>query len=105
MKCPACGQDNKDAAKFCRKCDRDLALAPAWFPDAAWHLRTLGIIYAALIFLYFGVSAALARMPKPYNLRRIPVELTPWLAPGGKVNLPEDQLKAPPRPDDAPAAR
>src|SRR5208282_3957572 len=68
MKCPACGQDNKDAAKFCRKCDRDLALAPAWFPDAAWHLRTLGIIYAALIFLYFGVSAALARMPKPYNL-------------------------------------
>jgi len=95
MKCPACSTDNKDNAKFCKKCDRDLTAPPAWFPDAAWHVRTLGIIYAALIVLYFGVSAALARLPKPYNLRQIPVEMTPWLAPNGQKFLPEDQLKAP----------
>jgi hypothetical protein len=104
MKCPACSQENKDTAKFCKKCDRDLTAPPAWFPDAAWHVRTLGVIYAALIVLYFGVSAALARLPKPYNLRQIPVEMTPWLAPGGKVFLDEDHLKAPSRrPDELPA--
>jgi hypothetical protein len=101
MKCPACSQENKDTAKFCKKCDRDLTAPPAWFPDAAWHLRTLGTIYVALIVLYFGVSAALARLPKPYNLRQIPVELTPWLAPGGKVHLDEDHLKAPAQRADA----
>jgi hypothetical protein len=104
MKCPACAQENKDAAKFCKKCNRDLTAPPAWFPDAAWHLRTLGIIYAALIVIYFGVSAALARLPKPYNLRQIPVEMTPWLAPGGKVFLSDEQLKPPAhRPDELPS--
>lgn len=101
MKCPACAAENKDAAKACKKCGRDFTAPPAWFPDTAWHLRTLGIIYACLIVFYYGVSAALARLPKPYNLRQIPVEMTPWLAPGGKTFLPEEQLKAPTHRADA----
>jgi len=104
MKCPACSSENKDTAKFCKKCDRDLTAPPAWFPDTAWHVRTLGVIYAGLIVLYFGVSAALARLPKPYNLRQIPIEMTPWLAPRGERFLPEEKLKAPEhRPDEIPA--
>jgi hypothetical protein len=95
MKCLNCGQDNKETAKVCRKCGRDLTVPPAWFPDAAWHLRTLGVIYAVLIVFYFGVSLALKQLPKPYNLREIPIEMTPWLRHGEKF-LPEDQLKAPP---------
>lgn len=95
MKCVGCGSDNKDAAKACRKCGRDLAVPPAWLPDAAWHLKTLGVIYAALTLFYFGVTTVLSGLPKPYRLRKIPVEMTPWLAPGGKVHLPEDKLKAP----------
>lgn len=96
MKCLDCGVDNKDTAKTCRKCGRDLSAPPAWQPDALWHVRTLGIIYTGLLALYFGVSSALSTLPRPYHLRHIPVEMTPWLAPGGKVHLDEDQLKAPP---------
>ena len=98
MKCPGCSAENKDNVKTCRKCGRDMAIPPAWVPDAAWHLKTLAAIYATLTVIYFGVSAVLSKLPKPYNLRNIPVEMTPWLAPGGKVHLSEDQLKAPPRP-------
>ncbi|MDE2038497.1 MAG: zinc ribbon domain-containing protein [Elusimicrobia bacterium] len=94
MKCMNCGQQNKETVKACRKCGRDLAVPPAWFPDAAWHLKTLGIIYAALIVFYLGVSAALKQLPKPYNIRKIPVELTPWLR-HGRTYLPEDELKPP----------
>ena len=68
---------------------------PAWLPDAAWHLKTLGIIYTILTIIYFSVSAGLSKLPKPYHLRSIPVEMTPWLAKGGPVHLPEDKLKAP----------
>ena len=81
---------------------QEILISPPWFPDAQWHMRTLGIIYGVLIVAYFGISHALSRLPKPYHLRRIPMEMTPWLNPGGKLHLPEDQLKAPP--DDAPAA-
>lgn len=81
---------------------QEALISPPWFPDAKWHLRTLGIIYAVLIVVFFGVSHVLSRLPKPYLLRRIPMEMTPWLNPGGKVHLREDQLKAPP--DDVPAA-
>jgi hypothetical protein len=95
MKCMNCGQDNKDSLKACRKCGRDLSTPPAWFPDARWHLKTLGTIYALLIVAYFGVSAALKSLPKPYQVRKIPIEMTPWLRSGPK-HLPEDQLKAPP---------
>ena len=96
MKCVNCGQDNKDAAKACRKCGRDLAIPPAWFPDMQWHLRTLGTIYGVLIVAYLGISAALKTLPKPYHIRKIPLEMTPWLRHGDK-HLPEDELKAPPR--------
>ena len=99
MKCMTCGQENKDSAKACRKCGRDLAIPPSWFPDARWHLKTLGVIYAALVVFYFGVSAALKTLPQPYHIRKIPIEMTPWLRAGQK-HLPEDELKAPP--DDMP---
>ena len=95
MKCTNCGQENKDAAKACRKCGRDLTIPPAWFPDGAWHLRTLGVIYALLIVFYVGTTYALKRLPKPYHIRKIPIEITPWLRSGPKF-LPEDELKAPP---------
>ncbi|OGS40069.1 MAG: hypothetical protein A2506_12825 [Elusimicrobia bacterium RIFOXYD12_FULL_66_9] len=105
MKCVSCGVDNKDAAKVCRKCGRDMSIPAAWFPDARWHLKTLGIIYAGLISLYLVVNAVLATLPKPYHLRKVPVEMTPWLHPGGKVHLPEEQLKAPARPPATPATK
>jgi len=95
MKCLNCGQENKDTAKACKKCSRDLTIPPTWFPDAQWHLRTLGVIYAVVIVFYFGVTAALKTLPRPYNIRKIPIEMTPWLRHGEKF-LPEDQLKAPP---------
>lgn len=82
---------------------QEALISPPWFPDAKWHVRTLGIIYAVLVVAYFGISHALSSLPKPYHLRRIPAEMTPWLNPGGKLHLTEEQLKAPPD-DDAPAA-
>jgi hypothetical protein len=100
MKCMTCAQENKDTAKTCKKCGRDLTVPPAWFPDARWHLKTLGIIYASLIVVYFGVSFMLRRLPKPYHIRQIPIEMTPWLRHGPKF-LPEDQLKPPPSPPEA----
>jgi hypothetical protein len=89
-----CGQENKDTAKACKKCGRDLSVPPAWFPDARWHLRTLGIIYACLLVFYFSVSFLLRRLPKPYNIRKIPMEMTPWLRHGNKF-VPDDDLQPP----------
>lgn len=100
MKCQSCGQDNKDSAKNCKKCGREVGVQPAWFPDGAWHLKTLGAIYAALVLVYFGVNFLLGHLPRPYHLRDIPAEMTPWLRKGPK-HLPEKDLKAPahlPRP-------
>jgi len=79
MRCPNCAQENKDAAKLCKKCGRDMAAPPAWFPDWRWHGRTLAIIYACLLAAYAAVSFTLRRLPKPYQTRRIPPEMTPWL--------------------------
>lgn len=79
MKCPDCSQENKDNAKTCRKCGRDLAAPPAWFPDWKWHLRTLGVIYACVTVLYLVVSFSLRHLPKPYHVREIPAESLPWL--------------------------
>ncbi len=73
-------------------------LSPPWFPDARWHLKTLGIIYALLVVVYFGVSALLSRLPKPYQLRAIPPEMTPWLAPKDQRHLSDEQLRAPESP-------
>ena len=105
MKCMNCGQENKDTAKACKKCGRGLTVAPAWFPDARWHLKTLGIIYACLIVLYFGVSYLLRRLPKPYHIRQIPIEMTPWLRAGPK-HIPDGELRAPLPPEtEVPATR
>ena len=60
-------------------------------------MKTLGAIYAILAVFYLGVSLALKQLPRPYHLREIPIEMTPWLRHGPK-HLPEDQLKAPPEP-------
>jgi hypothetical protein len=79
MKCPNCQQENKDSAINCKKCDRDLTMPPAWFPDWRWHARTLGVIYSIVVVAYLGVTFALKQLPEPYNVRKIPPKLTPWL--------------------------
>lgn len=94
MKCGSCGQENKDSLKACRKCGRDLNVAPVWFPDAAWHVRTLAIIYACLVAAYFLISFLLRQLPKPYHIRDVPPEMTPWLRKGPK-HLPEEKLAPP----------
>lgn len=73
-------------------------LSPPWFPDAAWHLKTLAVIYAVLVVAYFGVTALLKTLPRPYHLRDVAPEMTPWLAPGGKQHLPEEELRSPETP-------
>ena len=82
MKCPNCSQENKETAKQCRKCGRDFSVPPAWFPDFKWHARTLGILYALIVVFYLSVNFALRQLPKPYHIRQIPAELTPWLKKG-----------------------
>ena len=62
IKCPKCGQENKDTAKLCAKCKFDLTVPPVWMPTWRWHLKTLGIIYAVLIVLFFVLQILL----KPY---------------------------------------
>ena len=94
-------QSSQQFKKSKKAAAQEALISPPWFPDALWHAKTLAAIYAILIVAYFGVSHALSRLPKPYHLRRIPMEMTPWLHPGGKVHLSEDQLKRPP--EDAPA--
>jgi len=74
VKCPQCQVENKDQAKSCRKCGMNLQLPPLWQPTWRWHLKTLGIIYAILIVLFFVTKAAL----KPF-VRQLPPEVTPWL--------------------------
>jgi hypothetical protein len=81
MKCPNCGQENRAALKFCKKCGGDLTLPPAWFPDWRWHMKTLAGIYVVLVVLFFGVSYLLHKLPPPYDQRQIPLEMTPWLNP------------------------
>lgn len=101
MRCPKCGAENKNAAKFCGQCGSGLAAAPDrknprpeparagatatdaagpfWRPDWRWHVRTLLIIYAVLTALYFVLNIFLSRVPEPYRMRDIPREITPWL--------------------------
>ena len=81
MKCPQCQVDNKDQAKSCRKCGANLQLPPLWQPTWRWHAKTLGIIYAILIVLFFVMKALL----KPY-VRVLPPEVTPWLHPHSASN-------------------
>ena len=81
MKCTNCGQENRAALKFCKKCGLDMTLPPAWFPDWRWHLKTLSWIYLILIAGFFTVSYVLHKLPPPYDQRQIPAEMTPWLNP------------------------
>jgi len=79
MKCPKCGTENKDNARFCKRCKTRFDAAPVkaeviWRPDWKWHLKTLSIIYAILIVLFFAANYLL----KPY-MRQIPEDSTPWL--------------------------
>lgn len=78
MKCPKCNTENKDTAKFCKKCkfrfEEIQRTMQIWNPDWKWHLKTLGIIYVILIILYFSLNIIL----KPH-MRKIPADVTPWL--------------------------
>ena len=82
MKCPQCQTDNKDQAKSCRKCGMNLQLPPLWQPTWQWHAKTLGIIYAVLIVLFFVMKSLL----KPY-VRHLPPEVTPWLHPNSASHV------------------
>jgi antibiotic biosynthesis monooxygenase (ABM) superfamily enzyme len=79
MKCLVCQTDNKEGVKSCRKCGVDLNLSPLWRPNWKWHLKVLGGIYVVLIIAYFAITAFLDHLPKPYRMREIPPDVTPWL--------------------------
>ncbi len=81
MKCPDCATENRASVRFCKKCGKDLTAVPIWFPDLKWHLKTLSIIYLALIALYFSLGTFLKKLPPPYDQRILPAETTPWLYP------------------------
>lgn len=81
MKCPNCGYENRPTLKYCKKCARDLTLAPIWFPNWRWHLKVLSVIYLILIVGFFVIRFLLHKLPPPYNIRQIPPEMTPWLYP------------------------
>ncbi|MBI4054983.1 MAG: hypothetical protein HY402_02495 [Elusimicrobia bacterium] len=89
MLCPACGGENKETAKSCKKCSFDLAAPPPWMPSWRWHLKTLGILYVCLTMLFFGLKYLLRRLPPPYHIREIPQEMTPWLHPEKKPAPPQ----------------
>ncbi|MEE9316525.1 MAG: zinc ribbon domain-containing protein [bacterium] len=52
MRCPKCGHDNKENAKFCVKCKVDLKSILIEEPTWKWHLKVLAIIYAILGIAY-----------------------------------------------------
>ncbi|HRY29357.1 MAG TPA: zinc ribbon domain-containing protein [Elusimicrobiota bacterium] len=104
MKCPKCGIENKNNAKFCNDCGAPLSsssakgakIAPAapprdfagrsdlstdnfWKPDWRWHAKALLVIYVSLTVIYFVLSLVLSKVPEPYRMRDIPKEMTPWL--------------------------
>ncbi len=79
MKCPFCEADNKEGAAHCRKCGTDITGSPPWRPTWRWHVKTLLIIYAVLVVLYFTIDGFLSRLPEPYRARPVPKDMTPWL--------------------------
>lgn len=81
MRCPACNIENKENLKNCKKCGTLLKVESLWMPTWQWHAKTLGIIYACLIVVFFLLNWAL----KPY-LRDIPPEITPWLYDAEKIH-------------------
>lgn len=107
MKCPNCGYDNTTSGKDCRKCGRDLTLAPSWFPGWKWHVKALAWIYLALIALFFVSNHFLHQLKPPYHLRTIPAEITPWLKHGVKpqanAQLGPEETKPSANPEAKPA--
>ncbi len=82
MRCTNCKTENKDSAKNCKKCGKQIVeIIPVWSPTWKWHAKTLGIIYISLIFVYFLINWLL----KPY-LRDLPPEVTPWLKKAGEIH-------------------
>ena len=79
MKCALCQADNKDQAQVCRKCGANLQVEPIWHPTWKWHLKALSVIFVTLIAAYFAISQFLSRVPKPYRMRDVPKDITPWL--------------------------
>ena len=79
MKCIACQTENKDDAKNCRKCGVTMAMEPLWRPSWQWHGKVLGIIYVALVVVYFTLSHFLSTAAEPYKMRVIPKDVTPWI--------------------------
>ena len=65
MKCPKCNQENRESAKFCSKCGTSLTILPFWMPTWKWHLRVLGVIYIALIILFFLLQVLLKSYVRP----------------------------------------
>ena len=104
MKCLNCGQENKETAKNCKKCSRDLTLAPAWFPDWRWHVRTLSAIYILLIVAFLTAKWFLRKLPPPYHIREIPAEMTPWLKYKTSANPKSDSALAAPAKAQTPSA-
>lgn len=49
MKCPKCGQMNKNEAKTCNKCGAELQMPMLTWK---WHAKTLAIIYVVLAVFY-----------------------------------------------------
>ncbi len=81
MKCPSCNAENKDNAAACKKCGGPFVVQALYSPSKEWHIKTLGIIYGALIFVFFFLNWVL----KPY-MRQIPPEVTPWLHKGQDIH-------------------
>ena len=79
MKCPSCGQENKENSKLCKKCGADFSPPLFWKPDWRWHAKVLIAIYVILVIVYFSVSAILSRVALPYRMRDIPEGMAPWL--------------------------
>ena len=52
MRCPKCGQMNKDEEKKCNGCGAELHMPMLTWK---WHAKTLGIIYAVLTIFYIMV--------------------------------------------------
>ncbi|MFN3966988.1 MAG: zinc-ribbon domain-containing protein [Endomicrobiia bacterium] len=75
MKCPKCNTENKDDAKFCKKCGAELIIKPVWRPTWKWHIKVLCAIFLFLIVVFFVLNALF----KPY-MRKLPEDVTPWLS-------------------------
>lgn len=79
MKCPKCGHLNKEGLKACKKCNTLLVIEPLWTPDWQTHRKMLIWIFSTLLVVFFGLKLILHKLPDPYRIRQIPLEVTPWL--------------------------